>query len=253
MKLNYKVFGQGKPLIILHGLFGSLDNWQTMARKMSEEDCLVYIVDQRNHGHSPHHDDMNYGLMADDLHELMMDNGITSANMIGHSMGGKTVMQFALDYPDMVDKLVVADMAPVEFDGGHQEIFKALFEVDLDSINSRKEAEDVLARRIPEFSVRQFLMKGLYRGKERNFEWRFNLPVIYEHYQDILAPIDSEDEFEGDTLFLKGNFSNYVRPEHKPILDRYFPNHTIQGIDAGHWLHAEKPEEFLQAVKQFLH
>ncbi|MFT4970644.1 MAG: esterase, partial [Chitinophagales bacterium] len=163
MQLNYKVFGSGEPLIILHGLLGSLDNWQTLAKKYAEQ-YTVFIIDQRNHGKSPHSDEFSYDIMVEDLLEFCESNFIFTCNLLGHSMGGKVAMQFALTYPDYVDKLIIADIAPVRYQAGHNEIFKALRKVDLSQIKERKEVDEILATSIPEFGIRQFLMKGLTRG-----------------------------------------------------------------------------------------
>jgi pimeloyl-ACP methyl ester carboxylesterase len=251
MKLNYKMQGQGPALIILHGLFGSLDNWQTLAKRWAEH-FTVFTVDQRNHGRSPHDPDMNYQLMADDLIELMEDNFVFHAHLLGHSMGGKTVMKFALEYPDMVEKLIVADMSPMPNGGGHEEIFKALFDANVSQAQSRSEVEEALKQRIPQPDVRQFLMKSLYRTDSKTFDWRFNLDAIYEHYSDILEGIHSDNHFDRDTLFIKGSKSNYVGEEDMPLIKKLFPNAKVEAIDAGHWLHAEKPDEFYQSVLRFL-
>ena len=252
MNLNFKTFGTGEPLIILHGLLGSLDNWQTLAKKYAE-DFTVFIIDQRNHGKSPHSDSFSYPILSNDLLEFCEQNHLYSTHVLGHSMGGKVAMQFALDNPDMVNKLIVADIAPVNYPAGHNEIFNALLNVDLASAKSRKEIENVLAESITEFSTRQFLMKGLTRGDDNKFEWKFNVDALWKNYESILTKIESEEQFEGQTLFINGSNSSYVQPAYYEEIDQLFPNNikaTIQG--AGHWLHAEKPEEFYEKTKAFL-
>lgn len=252
MKLNYKEFGQGDPLIILHGLFGTSDNWQTLAKQFAKN-YTVFIIDQRNHGRSPHDDEFNYKVMAEDLKEFMEDNWIYETHMIGHSMGGKTAMQFALDYPDMVEKLVVVDIANQSYEGGHESIFKALFSLDLDTIQNRKEADEFLKNQIEDFGVRQFLLKNLTRNKQEGYEWKMNLPVIYENYQSILGEIESEESFEKATLFIKGGLSKYITDENFATTQASFPNSKLKTIEnVGHWVHAQAPKELLQIVEEFL-
>lgn len=252
MKLNYKEFGQGAPIIILHGLFGTLDNWQTVAKQLAEE-YSVYILDQRNHGRSPHMDSQDYKLMAEDLQHFMEANWIHKASIIGHSMGGKTAMQFAQDFPDMVEKLIVVDIAPKAYKGGHQQIFEALFALDLSTIESRKEADQFLETRIPDFGVRQFLLKNLTRSKEGGYQWKMNLPVIFESYQNILASITLEAAADMPTLFIKGGQSNYIQEEDLALVQSYFPNAVLKTVKkAGHWVHAEAPLELIEIVKGFL-
>lgn len=252
MKLNFKTYGQGEPLIILHGLLGSLDNWSTLGKKFAEN-YTVFIVDQRNHGKSPHSSDFNYQLLVDDLHEFMEDNHIYSANILGHSMGGKTAMYFAMEHPDKVDKLIVADIAPMQYPMGHQQVFEALFSVDLNKVKTRNEVDQKLQDYIQDFGVRQFLMKGLTRNKERNFIWKFNVVEIWESYKEILKTFDLDLIFEGETLFIRGANSDYIKDEYLSIIEEHFPNNDLKTIEnAGHWLHAEQPEIFFNIVIDFL-
>ena len=252
MKLKYKEFGQGEPLIILHGLFGTSDNWQTIAKQFAKN-YTVFVLDQRNHGRSPHADDFNYKIMAEDLKDFMEQQWIYSARIIGHSMGGKTAMQFALDYPDMVEKLVVVDIANQTYQGGHEAIFKALFSLDLEKIKTRKEADAILKKQIEDFGIRQFLLKNLTRNKNGSYEWKMNLPVIYKNYQPILAAVaGSEDRFEGATLFVKGGLSPYINEENFKKTKTFFPNAELKIIEnVGHWVHAQAPKELLEMVETF--
>lgn len=256
LELNYKTFGQGDPVIILHGLFGTLDNWQTIAKKLAE-DHTVFILDQRNHGRSPHADSHDYPALAEDLRQFMGAHWMyDGAHIIGHSMGGKTAMQFALAYPDMVKKLVVVDIAPKAYEGNHHEIFEALLEMDLDKLTDRNDAEAYLSKRISEEDVRLFLMKNLTRKTGEGasgFEFKMNLPVLWEHYQDILAAVDGEP-FEGETLFIRGGKSKHVTlPKDEALIKKLFPSSDIKTIEgAGHWVHAEKPGELLGLVQDFL-
>ena len=252
MLLNYKQFGQGDPLIILHGLFGTLDNWQTLAKRFAEEHT-VFIIDQRNHGKSPHTLEHSYTLMAEDLREFMEAQFMFKAHVLGHSMGGKTVMQFALLYPDMVDKLTVVDISPRANTGGHELIFKALFDLDLAKIESRKEADAALSVLIKEVGVRQFLLKNLTRKKEGGYRWKMNLEALFNHYSDILAAVESEDTFAGETLFIRGGKSDYVPDEDLPLIKKYFPRARLETVaQAGHWVHAAQPDELFDLVTDFL-
>lgn len=251
IELNYKSLGQGYPILILHGLFGTLDNWQTIARHLSEHHT-VYLIDLRNHGRSPQLPEMNYPAMAEDLRHFMESHGMYQAHIIGHSMGGKVAMQFALEHSDMVEKLLVVDIAPKAYPGGHQTIFEALLSLDLSTLTERQQAEAHLATYIAEADVRLFLMKNLSRQKGGGFEWKMNLPVIYENYPQILAAIDSPWTFDKPTIFVRGEHSDYVQDADMARIRALFPNaqlHTIAG--AGHWVHAEQPDALLQLALSF--
>ena len=253
MDLNYKTFGQGPPLIILHGLFGALDNWQTLAKRFAEH-FSVYIVDQRNHGKSPHDSAMNYPLLAEDLRNFMESKWMFKAHIMGHSMGGKAAMQFALQFPDFVDRLIVVDIHPGANKGGHELIFDAMLSLNLDSLKSRKEADQLLAEKITDFGIRQFLLKNLSRDKESgSYRWKMNLKVLHEHYAAILAAVASEDTFDGPALFIKGGESDYIREDHWGEVLYPFPNAALQTISgAGHWVHADAPVELESIVLTFL-
>lgn len=252
MELNYKSFGAGYPIIILHGLFGTLDNWQTIAKKLAT-DYSVYIIDQRNHGRSPHDDTFNYTAMADDLQAFMESQWIYEAHIIGHSMGGKTAMQFALNYPDMVNQLVVVDIAPKAYEGGHQAIFEALFSLDLSIIRNRKQADTALLAQIPDLGVRQFLLKNLTNDKKGGYKWKMNLPIIYQNYNQILAAIESEDTFDNQTLFIRGGQSNYIEDTDMAQIKSLFSAAELATVaGAGHWVHAAAPTQLLKLVTGFL-
>ena len=252
MELNFKSLGQGEPLIILHGLFGTLDNWQTLAKSWAEH-YLVDLVDLRNHGRSPQVDGLSYPAMAEDLHDFMEQNWIHKAHILGHSMGGKVAMEFALSYPDMVDKLIVVDIAPRPYRPGHDDIFAALFAVDLKTIQSRQAAEEILEQYIDDWGVRQFLLKNLSRMKEGGFEWKMNLPVIHRDYANILEPPTQDGPFEGPTLFIRGENSGYVKDEDILRIQELFPHSALRSIpDAGHWVHADQPEVLKGIVMEFL-
>lgn len=251
MKLHYKKFGKGEPLIVLHGLMGMLDNWQSPAKKFAE-DFEVFIVDQRNHGHSPHSEVFNYRLMMEDLLEFMDFHELGQAHLLGHSMGGKTVMKVAQNHPEYVDKLVVVDIAPRAYEVHHQQILKGLQAVNLNNQKSRREADETLKQYIPEMGVRQFLLKNLYWKEKGQLAWRFNLPVI----NDVIADIGEEvadKQHQGETLFIGGQNSNYIQDSDKEMIDLFFPNSTLITIpNAGHWVHAEQPDKFIEATLDFL-
>lgn len=253
MDLNHKILGEKQPaLMIIHGLFGSLDNWMTLARKMSEERQVV-LVDQRNHGNSPHADEHTYEAMSADLDLLIEKLGLEKVDILGHSMGGKTAMQYVVNHPDKVRKLIVVDIAPVDYPVRHDGIIEALQEVPIDQLESRQEAEDILSKRIKDFGTRQFLLKNLNRKKEGGFEWKINLPVLCDNIEGIGKGLSEESKWEGTTLFIRGEKSDYILDEHREKIDKHFPGAKVLTVHgAGHWVHAEKPEELLQAVNFFL-
>ncbi|TAK43495.1 MAG: alpha/beta fold hydrolase [Saprospiraceae bacterium] len=251
MELNYKEFGQGEPIIILHGLFGTLDNWQTIAKQLADE-YSVFIIDQRNHGRSPHVDVHDYCHMVEDLREFMESHWIYNAHLIGHSMGGKTAMQFALEHPAMVNKLVVVDIAPKAYSSAHSDIFEALMSLHPEKIKDRNEANELLSQKIDSEPVRQFLLKNLSRRKNGGYELKMNLPVLYEHYDDILAAVEGEP-FLKPTLFIRGGRSHHIEAGDGILIHQLFPDATIETIEnAGHWVHAEQPAELLRLVREFL-
>jgi pimeloyl-ACP methyl ester carboxylesterase len=251
MQLNFKKSGTGPPLVILHGLFGSLDNWFSIAKELVEHYTL-YLVDQRNHGDSPHSNDWNYGVMVEDLRELLDAEGLDSVYLMGHSMGGKTVMNFAVTYPERVRKLIVGDIAPRHYPIHHQRILEGLNALNLQTLQSRKEADDQLAAFIPELGIRQFLLKSL--GRDANgFAWKINLPVITEQIEEVGKALEEGTIFDGPTLFLGGANSSYIQQQDLPDINTHFPNSEWVSIpDAGHWLHAEQPEAVVKAIRRFL-
>lgn len=253
MQLNFQSYGTGFPLIILHGLFGSLDNWQTISTRLGEH-FWVFAVDLRNHGRSPHSDEFNYEVMAEDLGEFMQVHGLARAHLLGHSMGGKTAMEFALRHPEMVEKLIVADMAPKAYPPSHIPIFEALLSMDLSGFRDRREIVDALAPSIPELAVRQFLLKNLTRDESGAFRWKLNLPTIYRNYDRLNQGIENGRNFDGSVMFIKGVRSEYIGEEDRELIKRLFPQAEIIAIpEAGHWVHADAPGAFLNAVLAFLH
>jgi pimeloyl-ACP methyl ester carboxylesterase len=253
MKLHFRELGAGKPLIILHGLFGFLDNWQTLAKYFAQH-YKVYLVDLRNHGRSPHSHDFSYPLMAADLLEFITDHHIQEPAIMGHSMGGKVAMHFALQYPEKVSSLIVVDMAPKAYPPHHQDILAALNAVDVKAATSRGEVDQALARHIPEEGVRQFLAKNLYRQEDNTFAWRMNLPVIEEKIEEVGKETRSEASFGKPSLFIRGGNSRYIQPEQDMgLILQLFPAATLETIaGAGHWVHAEKPQELFNLVVRFI-
>jgi esterase len=252
LELNHKDYGSGPAVIILHGLFGTLDNWQTIARMLGEH-FTVFILDQRNHGRSPHSDVMNYEAMAEDLRLFMETHGIYEAHIIGHSMGGKVAMQFALYYPDFVKKLVVLDIVPKKYAGGHEDIFKALMGLDLAVMKTRDEVQTYLMAKLEgDLSEVLFLMKDLTRTPEGSFEWKMNLPVLNANYPTLMDAVYGAD-FMGPTLFVRGSKSHYVQDSDMPLILELFPEAELDTIEgAGHWIHADKPHELLEVLMRFL-
>jgi pimeloyl-ACP methyl ester carboxylesterase len=253
MDLFFREYGQGSPLLILHGLFGNADNWATLGRKFGEH-YSTFTPDLRNHGQSPHIAEMDYPSMSRDVHYFMESQWLHQAYVMGHSMGGKVAMQLAMEYPDSVEKLIVVDMATRSYAGGHETLFEAMEALPLDELENRKEAEAFLGALISDAGVLQFLLKNLIYDKNLNgYRWRINLPIIREAYPHILGPLPAKGIFEKPTLFIYGGRSNYLTEADKPIILQQFPNAAFQEIpDAGHWVHAERPAELFEAVVNFL-
>jgi len=253
MSLNYKKSGKGTPLIILHGLFGSLDNWQTLARKFSEH-FTVYLLDLPNHGRSPHFEKHNYELLSEELLKFLDEQKIEKAHFIGHSMGGKAVMKFSLLHPERVLKQIIVDIAPKKYPRGHDEIFDAFFSLNLSAIEKREDADTLMAEKISHAAIRQFLLKNLERNADsENYEWKMNLEVLHRDYDEISAAIQSKTSVDIPTLVIRGSRSDYVSDEDLKIFRQMFPKTTMTDIEnAGHWVHAEAPGELLTIVNRFL-
>jgi len=255
MKLFYRHFGDGEqPVIILHGLFGISDNWVTIGRRMAEK-YEVFILDQRNHGQSPHSGTFNYYSLVDDLYEFIEDHGIINPVIIGHSMGGKVAMNFALEHSSKVDKLVIIDMSvrPYKVRKQHVEIIEALLSVDLRKVKSRAEVEKLVADKVESPRIIQFVMKNLYRVNEGTFAWRINIKSIYNNLENIFIGINSSYTFDKPTLFIKGELSDYILEGDYNLIKTSFPNaefKTIKG--ATHWVHAEKPDELCDIFSDFM-
>ncbi len=251
MQLNFKKIGSGPPLVILHGLFGSADNWYSISRELDTE-FTMYLVDQRNHGDSPHSDEWDYEVMAADLLELLDNEGLDKVFLMGHSMGGKVAMTFAVNNPERVARLIVADISPRYYPVHHEVILEGLQAINLPEIQSRKEADEALAIHIPDFGTRQFLLKSLGRNSE-GFYWKINLPVIVENIEEVGKALDDDTFYKGKTLFLAGEKSNYIQEKDLESILAHFPKYQLKIIaNAGHWLHAEEPKAVVREIREFL-
>ena len=251
MKLNFKKLGEGKPLLILHGLFGSSDNWGTLGKKFSKNNS-VYLIDLRNHGRSPHSNEMTYSDMANDLLELIKDEKIISPTILGHSMGGKVALMFAKNYPEYLEKLIVADIGLKAYPMHHEEILNGLNSIDLELTKSRSQAQEVIKDHISNLGIQQFLLKNLYWIEKGKLAWRMNLKQIEINIEEILKEINIGNS-NLKTLFLRGELSNYILEEDFQNIQTTFPNGEIKTIkNVGHWLHAENPNEFYKLVYEFI-
>jgi len=246
VRLFYKKFGeQGPPVVILHGMFGMSDNWQTIAKALTDNH-IVYLLDARNHGRSPHTDEMNYDLMADDVNRFMEQEGLEKSILMGHSMGGKTAMNFAAKYPEKVDRLIVVDIVPKEYPPAHTEILRAMESVDL-NVGARREVESQLTRLVSEPKIALFLMKNLRRKPSGGFEWKLNLDAFKNHYNRLIGRVDPRGPHYFDVLLIRGENSPYVSDRDWSSFKEEFPNARLVEIPkAGHWVHSEQPEVFLK-------
>ena len=267
MNLFFREEGEGFPLVIVHGLYGSSDNWLTVGKKLSAR-FKVYMIDQRNHGRSPNSDEHSYEALKNDLAEFFDEHKIEKAIVMGHSMGGKTAMCFAADYPERIEKLIVVDIAPKNYfllnDESqyflHKNILQAMLEIDFRRMESRKDIEFYLLERIDSSQIVQFLLKNVHRKKEtHHFEWRLNVKILLDNLDEIISSVNErwfEDRlpiFNYPVLFIKGANSKYILPEDLKIIHRIYPEAIIWEIpNAGHWLHAEQPELFMEAVQKFI-
>ena len=252
MKLNFHVLGNGPPLIILHGLLGSLDNWIPLASTLAV-DCSVFVLDLRNHGRSPHANEFDYEVMAADVADFIRDHNLGPVKLLGHSMGGKTAMRFAQLHPDSVEKLVVADMAPRAYPPHHAALLDALLALDLKSFRRRDEMDVALAATVPEKTMRQFLLKNLGRDATGAFCWKPNLRAIRENYPGLNAALPAGRRYAGPTMFVRGGESAYVTDADFTDARGSFPQAELRTIaGAGHWVHADAPADFARILRDFL-
>ena len=250
--LHSIIIGEGQPLIILHGFFGMGDNWKTLANRFSEN-YQVHIVDQRNHGRSFHSDEFTYELMVEDLLFYINHYHLENVHLLGHSMGGKTVMLFAVEYSEKVDKIIIADIAPRFYPPHHHFIIEALNAVDFKKVKSRNDIDLIFEKYIPESGIRQFLAKNIYRKSKDEFAYRFNLECLTDCFDEVGVGLPPISQFYGEALFLKGENSGYISKEDEQLIAIHFPKSEIKVVkNAGHWLHAENPEDFYNYIKIFL-
>ena len=251
--LYSRIEGSGKPLLILHGFLGMSDNWKTLGTQYASEGFQVHLLDLRNHGRSFHSDDFNYEVMVSDVLEYCEANSIEKANIIGHSMGGKIAMLFATQYPEKVDKLIVADIGPKYYSPHHTLIFNGLNAVDFSQKPDRNQVDEILKNHIPDFGTRQFLMKSLYWVEPGQLAFRFNLAIFNKETEAIGVALSSGANFNGETLFIRGGNSNYILDDDFENIRGYFPNALFATIpEVGHWLHAENPKLFFDETLKFL-
>jgi len=251
--LYSQVVGEGRPLVILHGFLGMSDNWKTLGKKYASNGFQVHLIDQRNHGRSFHSDEFDYEILAEDLMNYMHHHGMTKASILGHSMGGKTAMQFAVSFPKNVEKLAIADIAPKYYPPHHQEIINGLKTLDFNQLKSRKEADHKLAESLSNIGIRQFLLKNIYWVEPGQLGLRVNLAVLQNKMAEIGENIFGHDTFSGPTLFLRGSQSEYIHENDIVSITRHFPNSELVTVaNAGHWLHAENPEDFFSFTLEFL-
>lgn len=238
-------------MVILHGLFGSSDNWMTQAKLIGEH-FSVFTLDLRNHGLSPHSNQHSYELMAEDVRAFILSKNLGKADIIGHSMGGKVAMKLATDHPDLVRKLIVVDIVPKVYPPHHNRIIEGLLALQIEKLSSRQEADQQLSVFVGQPDVRQFLLKNLSRKPEGGFSWKINLKGITENLEDVLGDPVHGSPFSGPTLFLMGSRSDYYKSGDEVRIRAHFPNHKIQFLNTGHWVQAEQPEAFVKAALEFL-
>lgn len=253
MKLHSTTIGEGKPLLILHGFLGMSDNWKTLGGQFAEVGYQVHLIDQRNHGRSPHSNEMSYLEMAKDLKQYIEDHSLDQVVLLGHSMGGKTAMFVAAYFPQLLEKLIVVDIAPKYYRPHHRDILAGLQAVDQTELTSRNQADEVLSEYVKEQAVRMFLLKNLYWKEKGKLALRLNLEVLVNAGETIGEELPDSKSYEGPSLFIRGGNSNYIKSADEGLISRQFPDSEIITIaDAGHWVHAEKRDEFYQVVMDFL-
>ncbi len=253
MLLHSRIEGNGHPLVIIHGFLGMSDNWKSFGSLYTNEGFQVHMIDLRNHGKSFHSDDFNYSVMTIDLFEYCQHYDITTISIIGHSMGGKVAMLFATTYPEMVEKLIVADIGPKYYAPHHDDIIAGLNAVDFSAKPDRTQVEEILYPFIPDFGTRQFLMKNLYWVEPGQLAFRFNLPVFNAKIEVIGEALPQGKHFDKPTLFIRGGNSKYILDTDLPEIKIHFPNFELATIpNVGHWLHAENPKLFFEETARFL-
>ena len=251
--LYSKIEGEGKPLLILHGFLGMSDNWKSLGTQFATQGFQVHMLDLRNHGRSFHSPEFNYDVMVEDVLDYCNANNLGAINIIGHSMGGKIAMLFAVTYPEKVEKLIIADIGTKYYRPHHQEILAGLNAIDFSKKPDRNEVDEILKTYVPDFGTRQFLMKSLYWQEPRQLAFRFNLAVFNTTIEEIGKALPIEAKFSKPTLFIRGGNSSYIRDKDFDGIKAHFPNAIIETIpNVGHWLHAENPKDFFEKTTEFL-
>jgi esterase len=252
MNLYFETMGDGPPLIILHGLLGSADNWRSMSRRLAGH-YKVFGVDLRNHGRSPHSDIFDYTVMVADLRELIAQQRLGRIMLLGHSMGGKVAMRFAVDHPVQVDKLVIVDIAPKAYEPSQRKLLEVLRSLDLTRYKSFTDVHSALAASITDQPLRQFVLKNLARDESGRLRWKIHLDAIYWNYDKLVRDVVLGRTFEKPTLFVRGGRSSYIQESDTPLIQNVFPQAEITTLhQAGHWVHIDAPDEFLEMVVNFL-
>lgn len=251
--VHSNITGEGKPLMILHGFLGMSDNWKTLGKQFASNGYQVHLIDQRNHGRSFHSEAFDYDVLSKDVLDYLKHHQLSKATILGHSMGGKTAMQFACDYSEKTEKLIVADIAPKYYPPHHQDIINGLKSLDFEIIQSRREADEALSAYVSQPATRQFLLKNLYWVAKGKLGLRFNLSVLANKMEEIGENISTTSLYDGPSLFLKGDRSEYIVAHDTEEIKRHFPEAEIETIEnSGHWLHAENPKAFFKKVLNFL-
>lgn len=253
MDLHYRQYGSGPPLVILHGLLGAGGNWVTLVRRVFGAYFTVYVPDQRNHGRSPHADAFDYMTLADDVEDFLDARGLGRVHLLGHSMGGKAAMEFAVTRPGRVERLVVVDIAPRAYPDRHTHILDAMRSIDPTAHERRDSIETALSARIADPKVVQLMLKNLDRGEDGVLRWAVNVEAIRRGYSQITDGLETWNTWDGPALFVRGERSDYLRDEDMELVRSYFPSATLATVpDAGHWVHADHPAAFSRTVLEFL-
>ena len=253
MNLFFRKYGEGKPVIILHGFLGFSDSWVSVGKKLAENNFCVYIPDQRNHGCSPHIEEFNYTILSQDLNEFIIQHTIEKPIIIGHSMGGKVAMNYALNFKNNIEKLIVIDIGIKKYFDNHNRIIDILSIVKPNNFFSRKEIDKYLEEMFEDFLFRQLIQKNIKRNKNNSFEWKFNFESIKKNFKFIQDEIISENIFTKPTLFIRGGLSDYINLNDFQEIKKLFPNSSLYTIDgASHMVHADKPKEFFEVISNFI-
>jgi len=253
MKLHSQISGKGQALVILHGFLGMGDNWKTLSKAYAEAGYEVHLLDLRNHGKSPHSDEFDYKIMAEDVKAYFESKNLNNAILIGHSMGGKVAMFFACQYPNLLSHLIVVDISPRYYEPHHDDILESLKTLQNTKLTSRKEAENILKEKISNSGIRMFLLKNLKRDDDNTLNLKPNIDAFINNKENIGQSLPIDFTFNGKTLFIKGERSDYILNKDKRLINRHFKHNKIETISkAGHWVHAENPQSFLSKTLEFI-